>query len=253
MQPLLLEIGPVAIYAYGVFVAAAFLAGMGWTMHEAGLRGLDKTRVPALGLSIIAGGILGARLLYICIDPQRFINDPLEIPAIWNGGLVFSGGLAGGVLAGWLTLRKQPHKMQWADAMAPGLALGQCIGRIGCLMAGCCYGSMCTLPWAITFTNPQSLAPLYRPLHPTQLYHSLSGLLTFLILIMVRKRLKRPGDATGLFLVLFSVQRFVIEFFRADYRGEIGMFSATQVVTGVFCLLGLILLLKNHARSKRNV
>jgi phosphatidylglycerol:prolipoprotein diacylglycerol transferase len=70
---------------------------------------------------------------------------------------------------------------------------------------------------------------------------------------MVRKRLKRPGDATGLFLVLFSVQRFVIEFFRADYRGEIGMFSATQVVTGVFCLLGLTLLLKNHARSKRNV
>lgn len=252
MHPLLFEIGPVAIHAYGVFMAAAFLAAAAWTMRETTLRGMNTAMVPSLSISIIVGGLLGARLLYVCIDPQRFINDPLEIPAIWNGGLVFSGGLAGGVLAGWFALRKQPHKIQWADVMAPGLALGQCIGRIGCIMAGCCYGSSCTLPWAIMFTNQQSLAPLYRPLHPTQAYHSLAGLLTFLILIMTRKRLKRPGDAAGLFLVLFSAQRFIIEFFRADYRGEIGMFSATQVVTGLFCLLGLTLLFKNHARSKRN-
>jgi len=253
MHPLLLKIGSIHIYAYGVFIAAAFFAAMGWTMHEASLRGMNKKIIPSLGLLSLLGGIIGARLLYIFIDPQRFTNNLWEIPAIWNGGLVFSGALAGGVLAGWLTLIEQPRKMQWADAIVPGLALAQGIGRIGCLMAGCCYGDVCTMPWAIEFTNPQSLAPLYRPLHPTQLYHSLAGILTFFVLVMFRKQLKRTGTASGLFLVLFSAQRFAIEFFRADYRGEIGIFSATQVATGLFCILGLTLLFKKHPRSERNV
>jgi phosphatidylglycerol:prolipoprotein diacylglycerol transferase len=248
MHPKLITIGSFTIYTYGFFIAAAFLLGMSWTMREARYRGLNPKLVSDLGFYLILGGILGARLLYVLINPRYFLEHPLEIFMFWKGGLVFLGGAIVGAICGYVFLRKRNQPLwPWLDAVAPGLALGQAVGRLGCFAAGCCYGTKCTLPWAVTFTHPDSLAPLYVPLHPTQIYHSLAGLVTFIFLLVAKKRLKGSGQLMGLFLILYAFFRFSIEFFRGDYRGSIGILSVTQILALGLFILGLWVIYKRRA------
>ncbi len=252
MHPVLVDLGFATIHTYGVFIALAFVSALAWTWLEARRKGLDAKRIPDLAFAVFVGALVGARLLYVLLCLPRFLEHPLEILRFWEGGMVFSGGAVLGAYLGWREARKHHLPvMPWLDAVAPGLALGEAVGRLGCFSAGCCYGQLCAMPWAVTFTDPNSLAePLNMPLHPTQIYHSLSGLLAFGILVALRDRLKRPGQLMGLFLILFCLARFFVEFFRADYRGELGPFSVTQLLYAGFLVLGLFLLLnKRSARS----
>ena len=250
MHPILIEIGPLTIYSYGFFIALAFVLGMGVAKREAAIYDLNPHLVPDLAFYLIISAILGARLLYVLLDPAPFVANPLLILQFWKGGLVFVGGVALAVGTAWFVLRwKQEPFWSWADAFAPAIAAGQFIGRVGCLMAGCCYGKPSSVPWAITFTHPQSLAPLHIPLHPTQIYHSLAGLITCLILLGLRSRLPVPGQRFGLFLILYAGFRFVIEFFRGDFRGELGSLSLTQVAALLVLLAGLGLLSWKQKRT----
>lgn len=252
MHPVLVDLGFATIHTYGVFIALAFVSALAWTWLEARRKGLDAKRIPDLAFAVFVGALVGARLLYVLLCLPHFLEHPLEILRFWEGGMVFSGGAVLGAYLGWREARKHHLPvMPWLDAVAPGLALGEAVGRLGCFSAGCCYGQLCAMPWAVTFTDPSSLAePLNMPLHPTQIYHSLSGLLAFGILVALRDRLKRPGQLMGLFLILFCLARFFVEFFRADYRGELGPFSVTQLLYAGFLVLGLFLLLnKRSARS----
>ena len=172
-----------------------------------------------------------------------FLENPLEAFMFWKGGLVFLGGAIVATFLGYLFLRKKSQPIwPWLDALAPGLALGQAIGRLGCVSAGCCYGKPCDLPWAITFSDVNSLAPLHTSLHPTQAYHSLAGLLSFIILLIFKKRITTPGKLMGTFLVLYSTFRFGIEFFRGDYRGDLGILSVTQILAAGIFVLGISIL-----------
>jgi phosphatidylglycerol:prolipoprotein diacylglycerol transferase len=251
MHPILLEFGGLTIYAYGVLIAAAFLTALAFTMHEAKRRGLPHKLVPDLGFWIIVGALAGSRQLYVLITPATFLSNPLEIFAIWNGGFVFlGGGLLGGGLGYWFLRRKKQRVLPWLDTAAPGIALGQAVGRIGCLMAGCCYGKPAPeLPWAVTFTHAKSIAPLFTPLHPTQIYHSLAGFITFAVLLACRKRFTTPGRLMGLFLVLYAAFRIAIEFFRGDYRGFAGPVSLTQILALAFAGLGVYLLTRQPKAS----
>jgi phosphatidylglycerol:prolipoprotein diacylglycerol transferase len=232
MHPILIRIGSFTVYSYGFFIAAAFLLALGLSMHQAKRLQLNHRLVPDLGFYLILAALIGSRLFYVLLRPELFLENPLLIVQFWKGGLVFSGGALIAVLTGWWFLhRKNEPFWLWTDAFAPGIAAGQAIGRIGCLMAGCCYGKPTDLPWAITFTSPHALAPLGKALHPTQIYHSLAGVVTLIILLLVRPRLKKPGQLFALLLILYSIFRFCIEFFRGDFRGYLGPFSVTQWVT----------------------
>lgn len=250
MNPILFNIGSIEIYSYSVYLTAGCLLAMGWAMREARYRDLDFRLVPMAGIIAILSGILGARALYAALYPQEFSEDLLKIFHIWNGGLVFSGAIIFGSSGGVLYLKSQNQKiLPWLDCFAPAMALGQAVGRLGCFFAGCCYGKPTDLPWGVTYKNLESLAPLFQPLHPTQIYHSLAGLLTFAILLTAKRFIKAEGRITGLFLVLFSVFRFTIEFFRADYRGHLGPVSTTQFITLVFFSIGIYLLFIHKKRS----
>lgn len=242
-----IQIGPFALHTYGLFVAAGFLLGIAWSMREARQRGLDPNLVSDLGFYIILGAILGARILYVLINPTYFWQNPQEIVMFWKGGLVFSGGaiLATLFAMAFLKAKRQDHWL-WMDVLAPGVGLGEAIGRIGCLAAGCCYGASCDLPWAVTFFHPESLAPLHVPLHPTQLYHSLAGLACFAAVLAAKNRMQSSGQLMGLFLILFGAFRFVIEIFRADYRGNFGPVSVTQFIA--LCAVGLGVFIILHRR-----
>lgn len=249
MHPILLRFGPLTLHSYGVLVASAFLAAIMWARHEASLRHLNREKVYSIALWVMLGAILGARILYILIDLPYFTRNPLRIFSFWEGGLVFSGGLSLACLFGYRVIRNDSRKLEWCDTLAPALALGQGIGRVGCFMAGCCYGAETHAPWAVIFSAPNGLAPIGVPLHPTQLYQSLAGFVLFGALILFRRKGLEPGKIAGLYLVLFSLFRIGIEFFRADWRGDFGFASVTQVVTGFFLLLGLFLVMRNNRSS----
>ncbi|MFW6415309.1 MAG: prolipoprotein diacylglyceryl transferase [Thermodesulfobacteriota bacterium] len=240
MHPILIEFGSITIYSYGFFIAAAFLLGLGIAAWQARIKGLDYSLVPDLGFYLIIGAIVGSRLFYILIHPQYFWEHPLYIVQFWKGGLVFLGGAILAAVIGLVYLhhKKQPF-WDWADAFSPGIAAGQAVGRIGCLMAGCCYGKTCSLPWALKFTNPDSLAPTGIALHPTQIYHSLAGVITFSLLLFFRKKLQSSGQLFALFMILYGIFRFGIEFFRGDYRGFVWIISTTQLLAMGLILLGI--------------
>ena len=249
MHPILFNIVSMPIYSYSVYLTAGCLLAMAWTMREARLKDMPYTLAPITGIIAIVCGLIGARALYVALYSQEFIRNPVEVFYIWQGGLVFSGALFFGTLSGLLYLKSQAQPLlQWLDCIVPGIALGQAVGRLGCFFAGCCYGKTTSLPWGVTFSDPESLAPLGHSLHPTQLYHSLSGLLIFITLMVAKKFIKKEGKLTGLFLILFSVCRFIIEFFRADYRGKFGPLSLTQFLTLIILLIGFYLLFVHKHR-----
>lgn len=186
--------------------------------------------------------LAGARILYVLINFNDYQNNLLDIFKIWNGGLVFFGGFIGGVLGAIIFLRiKKMDVWKTADVLAPGLALGHSVGRFGCLFAGCCYGKSCTLPIALTFTNPDSLAPLNTPLHPTQLYMIASNFVLFLILLAIQRRKRFNGMVFLSYIMLYSLFRSIIEFFRGDFRGNF-VFDFLSLSQGIGLLISCIAL-----------
>ncbi len=253
MHPILIKIGPITIYSYGFFIASAFLLGLAVASREVKRRGLNVALVSDLGFYVILSAILGSRLFYVLIKWKYFRHHLLETIMIWKGGLVFVGGAICALASAIIFLRKKGEDPWiWADCFAPAIAIGQFVGRIGCLMAGCCYGRYCTMPWAITFTDPHSLAPLNVPLHPTEIYHSLAGLITFFILWIMKDRFSSRGQLFGLLLLLYAIGRFTIEFYRGDFRPMLGPLSVTQwLAIGIF-LCGIVIIFLRGRKAHDN-
>jgi phosphatidylglycerol---prolipoprotein diacylglyceryl transferase len=190
----------------------------------------------------IVWGMVGARLLFVMINFPHFRAHPIDALKIWQGGLVFSGGLVAVVVSLlWYSRRHGLSFRMLGDLCAPGVSIGQAIGRIGCFMAGCCYGKPTGGPCSVVFTHPDSLAPLNIPLHPTQLYDALVGLLIFAVLLILHGRKKYQGQVMLWFLILHSTGRLLVEKFRADHRGWIPGtdMSVTQLVA-MLILLGSV-------------
>ncbi len=244
MYPILFKIGPLKLYTYGLALAVAFLAATLLVYHMAKTEGLDTTKLADLGFFGILFGIIGSRILYILINPSDYIANPLKIFMLWEGGLVFYGGILGGILSTiFLLKRYQLPFWKTMDVLASPLVLAQAIGRMGCFMAGCCFGKPTELPWAVIFNNPNTLAPIGIQLHPTQLYHSLANLIIFCILYFLAwKRKQFNGQVLCLYLSLYSMARFFLEFFRGDLKIHlIGPLNLTQGFSFIVFLTGLSL------------
>src|SRR5213083_430649 len=248
MYPRLLELGPITVYTYGVLLAAAYLFGLQLARVRAKARGLDANRVLDLGIYIIISALIGAKLLLLITDFRTFTADPRELLTLARSGGVFYGGLILAVIVALVYISRVGLPL-WTtcDVFAPGIALGHVVGRFGCLFAGCCYGKPTTKPWAITFTDPFAAAnvgtPLNRPLHPTQLYESGAELLILGVLLWTERR-GRPfaGRTFWLYILLYAISRFIIEFYRGDERGMVFMFSTSQFISLVLAPLALVML-----------
>ena len=250
MHPVLVNIGGVKIYAYGVFVALGFLAAIGVAGHEISRKGLDRERFYDMAFWVVLSAIAGARLFHVLVYWDFYARTPAEILKLWNGGLVYYGGLLAAIAASLLFLRH--HRIPFlpvADAAALGIPLGIAFGRIGCTFAGCCYGKPTTVPWGIVFTDPASLAPLHVPLHPTQSYESLAALAIFGVLYVTRDRFRTPGMRFWTMLILYGAARSFIELFRDDPRGFVGPFSESQVVSALLVLYAVVSIVRARART----
>lgn len=221
MYPILVEIGSLKLYTYGLFLALGFITAIWFTKRNARFYGVSDQTVSDLFFTILVAAIIGARLLYVGINFNAYRNNPVEIFKIWNGGLVFFGGFIAAFFAAFAFLKIQKMEIwKTADILAPGLALGHAVGRFGCLFAGCCYGKTCDLPIAVRFSHPESLAPLNVLLHPTQFYMVGTNFILFLILLAVQKRKRFDGMVFLSYLMLYSAFRAVVEYFRGDFRGD---------------------------------
>jgi phosphatidylglycerol:prolipoprotein diacylglycerol transferase len=245
MYPRLLELGPITVYTYGVLLAAAYLLGLQLARVRARKRGLDQNRILDLGIYIIISALIGAKLLLLITDFKTFTADPHELLTLARSGGVFYGGLILAVaVALWYIRRIGLPLWTTCDVFAPGIALGHVVGRFGCLFAGCCFGKPTTKPWGITFTDPFAAAnvgtPLGVPLHPTQLYEAGAEFMILLMLLGTeRKGRPFPGRTFWLYMLLYAISRFIIEFYRGDERGAVGMFSTSQFISIVLAPLAI--------------
>ena len=256
MHPILLRSSFFTVYTFGVLLAAAYLAALGWVVREARRNGFDPDVFTSLGMTAIVGAIVGAKALFIVRNPSE----------LWSWSVLssagdFYGGFIGALAASAIFFWRHPAVPFWraADICAPAIALGQSIGRLGCFMAGDDYGRPTTVPWAVTFTDPDAAqiggAPLGVALHPVQLYEAAFCLILFVLLVWFARRRHRDGDVIALYTLLYAVGRFVLEFFRGDAdRGFVfgGLLSTSQFIGLVmFAAAGIILIVRHRAAPSR--
>ena len=245
MHPVLLQFGKITVYTYGFLIAVGFVVGILLAKKEAARVGKDPDMIMDMSFYIIISAILGSRLFYVLTTPEVYLHDPIEIFKIWNGGLVFYGGFIVSLITAVIYIKlKQLMLWETADIFAPAIAIGQFFGRLGCFSAGCCYGKICDLPWAVTFRHPDSLAPTGLPLHPTQLYHAFSNLFIFGFLWCFRKHTKFHGQLFWIYVTVYGITRAFLEIFRNDFRGHVffNTFSISQMIGGVMAATGIMML-----------
>jgi phosphatidylglycerol:prolipoprotein diacylglycerol transferase len=256
MHPILFEIAGFPVYTYGLLLAAAYLLGLQFALIRARPRGLNPDRVMDLGIWIIISALLGAKLLLLVVERDKYLANPGELVNLARSGGVFYGGLIAAVIVALWYLRR--HRMpMWTttDVFAPAIALGHVVGRLGCLFAGCCFGKPTSLPWGITFHNTFAAqnvgTPLGIPLHPTQLYEAGAELL-ILGLLLATERKGRPfaGRTFWSYMLLYGISRFIIEFYRGDPRGMVGTLSTSQFVSLIIAPLSIVMLFVLRGRNE---
>lgn len=253
MFPELFSIGPLTIHTYGLLVALGILAGVSLAEHLHRRTGGKPGFMVDISFIVVLSGLLGARLIFVAVSWRYFAANPLEILMLWKGGLVFYGGLLGGIAGLFACIRIYSLSTSlMLDIGAPAIALGHAMGRLGCFSAGCCYGKTTDWPWSITFTDPRCLATevLNQPVHPTQLYSSffLFALTGFLVWLHHREifigRKRFSGQIASLYLVLYGLFRLIVEFFRGDPRGSYSLagltLSTSQWISVVMIAAGAV-------------
>jgi phosphatidylglycerol:prolipoprotein diacylglycerol transferase len=255
MYPILFEIGDWPIYTYGVLLAAAYLAGLQLAVVRARRAGLDSTRIMDLGIYLIIAALVGAKLMLVVVEFDTFRNNPGDLFSLVRVGGVFYGGLIFAFVVGLILVRRYRLPV-WAtaDMYAPGIALGHVIGRLGCLLAGCCYGRPADVPWAVTFTSEVARenagTPLHEPLHPTQLYDAGGELIILAALLILERRSRGfAGRTFWLYILLYAISRFIVEAYRGDPRGEMIGLSTSQVVSIALVPVALLMLARLRRRA----
>ena len=240
-------LGPYSLHMYGVLLVAALLSALWLAGRLAKQQGLDSQKVQDLGIASIIAGLVGAKLLLVVVDFDQYRSNPRALLDVLQSGGVFYGGLLGGIPVAWWYIRKHSLPLfATLDVLAPAVAIGQAVGRLACFAAGCCYGKPSTMPWSVIFHNEDAHAlvgvPLGVPLHPSQLYESFGAFaLLFLLLVVLRKR-RFHGQVFALYLILYAVLRFGLEFFRGDAaRGTVfgGALSTSQFIAIIVVFLTL--------------
>lgn len=243
MKSVLFTIGNFKVHGYGLMIAIGVIAAYLVTEYRAKRNGLDSERIFALTIWCLVGGIIGAKLLYYIVEIENVIADPSMLLDFTDGFVVY-GGIMAGIFAGYLYCRyRRLSFLAYFDLVMPAIALAQGFGRIGCFLAGCCYGVETNGPLGVTFPHG-SLAPGGSPLVPIQLISSALNFVNFFVLVWIARYKKSDGQIAGLYLIFYSVGRFVVEFWRGDVvRGSVGALSTSQFISVFVVLAGILMFL----------
>ncbi|MDR2395159.1 MAG: prolipoprotein diacylglyceryl transferase [Endomicrobium sp.] len=255
MYPILFSFGNFRIFSYGLFVALAFIVAMyylSYSLNRLEFKIFSQEELSSFFVYLVFFGIIGARIFYVLTNINEYIVSPLDIFKVWQGGLVYYGGFITVSIFAIIYCRVRNIQVLYlGDFFAPALALGHSIGRIGCFFSGCCYGKESNLPWAVVFTDKQSLAVLGEHLHPTQIYESLGNFCIFFILLFYSKKKRRIGNIFAIYLILYSILRFVVECFRGDDRGiQYFGLSISQNMSIILLIIGVLIYARKASLRK---
>ncbi len=235
-----INIGPVTIHMYGLMIAIGFAVAYLLADYRAKKRNLSSDIIFGILWCAVIGGMLGARILYYVVSIKDIIGDP---SILWNfsNGYVVYGGIIGGVLASYIYCRiKKAPFVKYFDLVIPEVALAQGFGRMGCFFAGCCYGRETDLPIGIVFKH-SAYAPNGVKLMPTQLISSAGDFLIAAVLFIYARKERDNLKVGSLYMIMYSIGRFLIEFLRDDYRGSIGFMSTSQIISVIIFAAGVIM------------
>ncbi len=260
-----IHLGALYLHFYALILLSGILVAAWFTAYRAKTRNLDSAFIWDGLLWAVGPGLIGARIYHILtpspasgLTTQYYLQHPLEMLAIWNGGLGIYGGIIGGALGilAYARWRHQPIFI-WFDLAAPGLALAQAIGRWGNFVNHELYGAPSNLPWAIEIPLDKRLPGYeqYRTFQPLFLYESLWDLASFGVLLLVEKRFRqhlREGDLVLVYLILYPIGRFFLDYVRLDSNG-FGPITTAQLVSLIVCLLAAATLLIRHHLPERAI
>jgi len=228
VHPILFQIGSYPVHTFGFCMGSGFLVGILYSIRQARIWGVDPDKIFNTCFWVMVSGVLGSRLMYIGIDlaykrgQSEFMTlNPIKILALWEGGLVWYGGM---ILASIVALSyaRAVRLPVWttADILAPATFMGLAIGRVGCLMAGDDFGKPTTVPWAIVFHNPEALvyppSLIGQPLHPTQVYMEAKSFFVAFVGHLLLRRKRFDGQVMGVSFMIYAVLRYIVEIYRGD-------------------------------------
>lgn len=253
MHPVIINLGPLTIHSYGLFISLGFTFGILLAIFRAPRFKIETAAVLDMAIYSIISAIVGSRIFYIIVNYHEYVNDPIKVFYLHKGGLVFYGGLIGVVaaLSYYITKNKFDY-FKTADMLITSLPLGHFFGRIGCFLNGCCYGAVTSSAFGINFPNLKEAALR----HPTQLYEAAFCLISLFVLLVVEKFVKKAdGILFVSYIYMYSTWRFAIEFLRDDDRGAfiLGL-SPSQIVSAggwIFATLLLAYIVKRNNKSKK--
>lgn len=236
----IMTIGPVTIHMYGVMIALGFLMALIMSLHRGRKKQLDEDIIWGIFFCAIIGGMVGTRLLYYIVEIPRIIED---LSILWNfkNGYVVYGGIIGGILCSYVYCKvKKADFLPYFDLVMPAVALAQGFGRIGCFFAGCCYGRETDAWYGITFHN-SNFAPNGIKLIPTQIISSVGDFAVCGLLLLYANKKPQNGRVASMYLLLYGIGRFAVEFLRNDYRGSIGVLSTSQLISIGIVIVGILM------------
>ncbi|NQU95387.1 MAG: prolipoprotein diacylglyceryl transferase [Candidatus Omnitrophica bacterium] len=245
MHPILFEIGPFTLRSYGALIALAFFVGYFFLYREAKKKNFYPDKILDIELIMLISGILGARALHVLVNLDYYRANLPDMFFFWKGGLAFYGGLILAILASWVFIVKNKMpRWETADFIIPYIALGQAIGRVGCFFNGCCFGKETASSFGVIFYGDS----IYR--HPTQLYAAFALLCIFVILRLTQKNEPFAGLVAGLYLLLYGLQRFFIDFLRGDTPRYALNLTASQLISIGILLLAAFVFISRRIREK---
>lgn len=252
MRYILFSIGSFHVYGYGLMIALGVLAALAVGMKRAPRYGLDPDMIFNLTFLCVIGGFFGAKLLYVITELPSLMKSKSLLEDLSNGFVVY-GGILGGILVAWMYCRhKKADFWKYFDLAMPSVALAQGFGRLGCFLAGCCYGKETSSAIGVVF-HDSPFAPRDIAVIPTQLLSSAGDFLIAAALILIAKKRPADGSVGSWYLLLYGVGRFLIEFLRDDPRGSVGVLSTSQFISIFIVAAGMILLWRIRGRGEKNV
>lgn len=249
MKNELFSIGPFTVYGYGLMIAIGILAAYVTAEYRAKKHGLDPDKIFYLVIWAVVGGFAGAKVLYFLTRLKDIMENPRVLLDLADGFVVY-GGIIGGIFSAmaYCKIKKLPF-LKYFDLVMPSVALAQGFGRIGCFLAGCCYGRETDSALGIVFHN-SSYSPNGVKLLPTQLISSGLDFLLCAVLILLDRKKKGDGQIAGAYLVLYSIGRFILEFYRGDLiRGNVGALTTSQFIAIFVALAGVILIAARNGKT----
>jgi phosphatidylglycerol:prolipoprotein diacylglycerol transferase len=239
MHPILFKLGLITVYSYGFMIAMGIISALLLSVYRGKKLGFDTDAIMDLGMYGVVGGFIGAKLLFWTVEFSNIIHNPNYIVETLSSGFVVYGGIIGGVVTGYAYCKiKGLDFLSYLELIVPAIALAQGFGRIGCFETGCCYGRETDSILGITFQN-SLYAPNGVPLIPTQLFSSAGDFIIAGILLYYSSKSQKRGQVSGLYMILYSVGRFIIEIFRGDPRGNVGILSTSQFICIFMFFIGI--------------